>query len=1217
METMELFNSLESNEPNVAEQIKKRFHENFVTSKEPWLLHGLFDYFVQTNSIRSVEIIVSAAREPHVKHLYDRIDEGLRQPIKLQALTLLGHVVRRQPSWIYKITQHPLLKNLLKLLKTETEILPLMSALLILIILLPMIPANIGPYLNDIFEIFSRLAAWNRNNSGKFSEECLVHLQVGMYALFLRLYGMYPCNFLSYLRQVYGPRDHLAVFSHTIKPMLETVKMHPLLVTASKDNEITTNRWKEMGHHDVIVECAKLTLDPSERLREDAFSGLTSSFRSSRPGTEHSNTSSSYFDSIHFPIQTSSYHPSSYLSLANELDSTTFSPSVYFQYSTSPPASDISVTTSISHTPIGNSSTPQAIISHTTYAHQEGTSPPEAAVEATPETTPIKDLRLLSTKPVPPNSSVVRALTNFNPTKWGDIGLSLSQSQPSSPMKKETSSAFKFPTDSSHSAFEQPRKDIIVNESFPDHRPNSNLRSKTPLNHPTSPLRVISYDSSVPNSPVPIETTAPVPGAKDWHVAKPKPEKNGFRFESPVTQDISQEDQEVVEIVKQGEQYRNHNNDTTLMESLTLHHTNQHPNCDSVLQDFHNEPHNEDFEECEQQLGSPCTMGGLHMPNSQSMIHLVKRVNRLRFYSQCVADTSSIDYSTGSSPNDRIHIHENIKVRRANSCPEMKKSFTVLPSEPLSKVLNESDEIESSNTILVSENNNKVSSLLSPPALNGNVQEQQLAKQFNTIGIQTIETWPQPYEYLFLDLFPSVETTNTEYTQTSAGPSPAPSASHQQQQQNTVVRFSPYDMLDKYIETSKQIGEKDSRRIKNYESEIKSLREQLELVYLQVQFERHRRDVHSERNRRLMGKAKSNRAFEEYNNALRDQLALLQKEIESLKSQIESNKRESSTNEKRLQEDIDYWQKQCTLLQDENKMLKHQKENMEEAIQDQNKKIIAANTERQQTEATLLDLRNEMHFAITQAIAGEQVRADFEQLQKEHILLGELQLKYQERFADLPNLKCRDEEIEFMTEAYAQEIEALNQQLMNRNAKIEALKVRNTDLENAVQRHDEICSEQKRILTVVKEEYQEKLNAVEAKYNTQHAIIKRMEENLLELHTRIDRFEYVSRRVLRSPVSMSSDIGSGERAGGPSPHSSPPLSVSLTSSEGGGSMAFLQTGASTACDVEIKNLQDIVDQPESKTNSSILSDAEPTTSSKMTLGTSSSSNRQTDNSNIT
>lgn len=79
----------------------------------------------------------------------------------------------------------------------------------------------------------------------------------------------------------------------------------------------------------------------------------------------------------------------------------------------------------------------------------------------------------------------MRALTNFNPTKWGDIGLSLSQSQPSSPMKKETSSAFKFPTDSSHSAFEQPRKDIIVS-SIIDHNKFDSCR-----------LSRLMYDRSV------------------------------------------------------------------------------------------------------------------------------------------------------------------------------------------------------------------------------------------------------------------------------------------------------------------------------------------------------------------------------------------------------------------------------------------------------------------------------------------------------------------------------------------------------------------------------------------------------------------------------------------------------------------------------------------------------------------------------------------------
>jgi Hamartin protein. len=36
----------------------------------------------------------------------------------------------------------------------ETDILPLMSALLVLIVLLPMIPALIGNHLQDIFEVF-------------------------------------------------------------------------------------------------------------------------------------------------------------------------------------------------------------------------------------------------------------------------------------------------------------------------------------------------------------------------------------------------------------------------------------------------------------------------------------------------------------------------------------------------------------------------------------------------------------------------------------------------------------------------------------------------------------------------------------------------------------------------------------------------------------------------------------------------------------------------------------------------------------------------------------------------------------------------------------------------------------------------------------------------------------------------------------------------------
>lgn len=73
---------------------------------------------------------------------------------RLNVLALLGHVVFRQPTWLYKISQHSLFKELLRILKTETDIIILISALLTLIVLLPMIPANVGPYLQEIFEVF-------------------------------------------------------------------------------------------------------------------------------------------------------------------------------------------------------------------------------------------------------------------------------------------------------------------------------------------------------------------------------------------------------------------------------------------------------------------------------------------------------------------------------------------------------------------------------------------------------------------------------------------------------------------------------------------------------------------------------------------------------------------------------------------------------------------------------------------------------------------------------------------------------------------------------------------------------------------------------------------------------------------------------------------------------------------------------------------------------
>lgn len=56
------------------------------------------------------------------QHLLDKMNECMtKQACRLPTLTLLGHVIRKQPSWIHKIARYPLLLSLLKCLKVRIQ----------------------------------------------------------------------------------------------------------------------------------------------------------------------------------------------------------------------------------------------------------------------------------------------------------------------------------------------------------------------------------------------------------------------------------------------------------------------------------------------------------------------------------------------------------------------------------------------------------------------------------------------------------------------------------------------------------------------------------------------------------------------------------------------------------------------------------------------------------------------------------------------------------------------------------------------------------------------------------------------------------------------------------------------------------------------------------------------------------------------------------------
>jgi tuberous sclerosis protein 1 len=128
-----------------------------------------------------------------------------------------------------------------------------------------------------------------------------------------------------------------------------------------------------------------------------------------------------------------------------------------------------------------------------------------------------------------------------------------------------------------------------------------------------------------------------------------------------------------------------------------------------------------------------------------------------------------------------------------------------------------------------------------------------------------MEVWPQPYEYMLYGLLQE-EIDIKKLEESTKQPT---------------LRFTPNGMLDEYIEICiKNKHPSDNRRLEDI------YRENIRLLNLQLQYEKYRREIHAERNRRLLGKSRAIRALEQNNEALKDQVSRLTGEISALNVQL-------------------------------------------------------------------------------------------------------------------------------------------------------------------------------------------------------------------------------------------------------------------------------------------------------------------------------------------
>ncbi|GAB7362294.1 hypothetical protein MBLNU230_g2312t1 [Neophaeotheca triangularis] len=266
------------------------------------------DYSARDNQQIAVQVenILCAFGQKQPNNLFHGLSDLIKAgATRMQGLTLLTSFLRHQSPRLYLAAQTPIVEQVVKCLMNDT-VTPILSvALTSLVMLLPHVPSSLGPYLPQLFIIYSRLLCWERFNPPNtyqqrkvVFDDRLVHSasdsgEVGLDAKWERmeaaenavqpprpevgtyytyLYGLYPLHFMSYIRKSrkflknidFPGADDFDLNQVVIRSRSEVFRqehlLHPNFYSVTIEEELTDPKWTKMEAAEVAAECHSLCL---------------------------------------------------------------------------------------------------------------------------------------------------------------------------------------------------------------------------------------------------------------------------------------------------------------------------------------------------------------------------------------------------------------------------------------------------------------------------------------------------------------------------------------------------------------------------------------------------------------------------------------------------------------------------------------------------------------------------------------------------------------------------------------------------------------------------------------------------------------------------------------------------------------------------------------------------------------------------------------------
>lgn len=220
----------------------------------------------------------------------------MQKDYRAQALTLLCEFVQSQPPHLHQVLETSVFESILKSLEHDTSTTVVTLAVTALTMLLPNVPSSLVPYLPRLFNIYARLLFWDRERSlaaenadtetdgdedhpsldwekSTFSPDIDSASIPNLLSYFTILYGLYPINFVDYIRK---PQRYLR---HAGDPNAENIEVQPSEIRQKSERfrqchvlhanfysltveseKADLSRWIKSEASEVVAECTALCL---------------------------------------------------------------------------------------------------------------------------------------------------------------------------------------------------------------------------------------------------------------------------------------------------------------------------------------------------------------------------------------------------------------------------------------------------------------------------------------------------------------------------------------------------------------------------------------------------------------------------------------------------------------------------------------------------------------------------------------------------------------------------------------------------------------------------------------------------------------------------------------------------------------------------------------------------------------------------------------------